>query len=150
MSKKEVYTVQEWMDYIEGRVRGDQVIQMEQVLLTEPDAMDGYLEALGMAREYPVLPNSNDFTNSVMNRIDGSASKGNARNSRGGRSRRWFEHRAFHYTVAACLTLIFLSSGLFDKVAPYHKFQEGNTTGSFTEKWTEAATSWLDNFKPKP
>lgn len=150
MSKKESYTVLQWTDYIEGRISGNEAIQMEQCLLNEPDEMEGYLEALGMNRDYPGLPNSVDFTNSVMNRIERLPSAGKVRNSRGARNRRWFEHRAFHYTVAACLTLIFLSSGLFDKVAPYHKFQEGDTAGSFTEKWTEAATSWLDNFKPKP
>ena len=150
MSKKEVYTVQQWTDYVEGRISGNQAVQMEQLLLSEPDEMARYLVALELKRDYPALPNSDDFTNSVMNRIENLASNGKARNSRGGRNRRWFEHRAFHYAVAACLTLIFLSSGLFDKVAPYHKFQEGDTAGSFTQKWTEAATSWLDNFKPKP
>ena len=150
MSKKEVYTVQQWTDYIEGRTSGNQAVQMEQFLLSEPDAMARYLEALELKQDHPVLPNSDDFTKFVMNRIESLASDGKARNSRGGRNRRWFEHRVFHYTVAACLTLIFLSSGLFDKMAPYHKFQEGDTAGSFTEKWTEAATSWLDNFKPKP
>lgn len=150
MSKKELYTIQQWTDYIEGRVSSNQAILMEQFLLNEPDAMEGYLEALDMERNYPILPNSVDFTNSVMNRIESLASDGKTRHSRVERNRRWFEHRVFHYAVAACLTLIFLSSGLFDKVAPYHKFQEGDAAGSFTEKWTEAATSWLDNFKPKP
>lgn len=150
MSKKEMYTVQQWVDYIEGRVSSDQAMLMEQLLLNEPDAMEAYIRALGLEREYPELPDPIDFTNSVMKTIERLPTMGSMRQSRGGRTRRWFEHRAFHYTVAACLTLIFLSSGLFDKVAPYHKFQEGETAGSFTEKWTEAATSWLDNFKPKP
>lgn len=150
MSKKEMYTIQQWTDYIEGRISGKQAILMEQFLLDEPDAMQDYLEALDMERNYPALPNSVDFTDSVMKRIESMAPDGKTRHSRGERNRRWFEHRVFHYAVAACLTLIFLSSGLFDKVAPYHKFQEGDTSGSFTEKWTEAATSWLDNFKPKP
>lgn len=150
MSKKEGYTIQQWTDYIDGRISGHQAMLMEQFLLNEPDAMEGYLEALDMERSYPQLPNSVAFTDYVMNRIESMAPDGKTRNSRGERSRRWFEHRVFHYTVAACLTLIFLSSGLFDKVAPYHKFQEGDSAGSFTEKWTEAATSWLDNFKPKP
>ncbi|GGH42144.1 hypothetical protein [Paenibacillus silvae] len=150
MSKKEMYTVQQWVDYIEGRVSSNQAMQMEQHLLNEPDAMEAYLGALCMEREYPELPHPIEFTNTVMERIERLPTAGSIRPSRGGRTRRWFEQRAFHYAVAACLTLIFLSSGLFDKVAPYHKFQEGETAGSFTEKWTEAATSWLDNFKPKP
>lgn len=150
MSKKEMYTVQQWVDYMEGRVSSEQAILMEQWLLNEPDAMETYLGALGMERDYPELPDPIAFANNVMNRIETLPVTNSIRPSRGGRTRRWFEHRVFHYAVAACLTLIFLSSGLFDKVAPYHKFQEGETAGSFTEKWTEAATSWLDNIKPKP
>ncbi|WP_427051934.1 hypothetical protein [Paenibacillus sp. TC-CSREp1] len=150
MSKKEMYTAQQWVDYIEGRVSSNQAMRMEQLLLNEPDAMDAYLRALDMDQTYPELSHPIEFTNTVMERIERLPTMGSMRQSRGGRTRRWFEQRAFHYAVAACLTLIFLSSGLFDKVAPYHKFQEGETAGSFTEKWTEAATSWLDNFKPKP
>ncbi|WP_342551660.1 hypothetical protein [Paenibacillus sp. FSL R7-0652] len=150
MSTNEVYTVRQWSDYIEGRLTEREAVRMEQFLLHEPDAMQHYLEALGLKQDYPELTNPVNFTDTVMNRIENLPTAGKARKSRGGRNRRWFEHRTFHYAVAACLTLIFLSSGLFDKVAPYHKFQEGDAAGSFTEKWTEAAASWLDNFKPKP
>ena len=150
MSKEKIFTVQDWTDYIEGRMNGTQAILMERFLQNEPDAMEEYLIASSAERDYPVLPNPKEFTDTVMNRIVSLPSSGQLRSTRIERKRRWFEHRVFHYAVAACLTLIFLSSGLFDKVVPYHQFQEDNTAGTFTEKWTEAATSWLDRFKPKP
>ncbi|WP_083656984.1 hypothetical protein MKY66_18705 [Paenibacillus sp. FSL R5-0766] len=150
MSKQEKYTAAQWTDYIEGHMSETQANRMEQLLLEDPDAMDIYLEALGIHGELPPLPDPAGFADSVMHRIEGIQSSKSQRKSRAGRNRRWLEHKVFHYAVAACLTLIFLSSGLFDKVAPYHKFQDGDHRGSFTEKWTETATSWLDNFKPKP
>jgi len=150
VSKQEKYTAAQWTDYIEGHMNEIQANQMEQLLMEDPDAMDIYLEALGIHGELPPLHDPTGFADSVMHRIEGIQSSKAQRKSRAGRNRRWLEHKVFHYAVAACLTLIFLSSGLFDKVAPYHKFQDGDHRGSFTEKWTEAATSWLDNFKPKP
>ncbi|WP_339307358.1 hypothetical protein [Paenibacillus sp. FSL R5-0519] len=150
MSKQEKYTAEQWTDYIEGYMSETQASRMEQLLMEDPDAMDSYLEALGIHGELPSLPDPTGFADSVMHRIEGIQSSKAQRKSRAGRKRRWLEHKVFHYAVAACLTLIFLSSGLFDKVAPYHKFQDGDHRGSFTEKWTEAATSWLDNLKPKP
>ncbi|MGC5773241.1 hypothetical protein [Paenibacillus pabuli] len=149
MKNKEMYTVQEWTDYIEGRMTANQASLMEQVLIDIPDAMDNYLEALGIHRELPQLDDPAGFADSVMNRINDMHASKPKRKSRSGRSRFWLNHKVFHYAVAACLTLIFLSSGVFDKVAPYHKFQDGDHRESFTEKWTEAATSWLDHFKPK-
>ncbi|WP_458460926.1 hypothetical protein [Paenibacillus sp.] len=150
MSKQGMYTAEQWTDYIEGQVSENQASRMEQLLMEDTDAMDIYLEALGIQQELPALHNPSGFADSVMHRIEGIQLSKSQRKSRSGRSRRWIEHKVFHYAVAACLTLIFLSSGLFDKVAPYHKFQDADHRGSFTEKWTEAATSWLDNFKPKP
>ncbi|WP_440109740.1 hypothetical protein [Paenibacillus sp. QZ-Y1] len=149
MSKQGMHTVQEWTDYIEGRMTENQANIMEQALMEEPDVMDNYLEALGIHRDLPQLNDPTGFADSVMNRITVMQASKPKRKSRSRRNRRWLEHKVFHYAVAACLTLIFLSSGLFDKVAPYHKFQDGDHRGSFTEKWTETATSWLDNFKPK-
>lgn len=150
MSKNEMYSVQDWTDYIEGRVTGDQVVRMEKAIIEDPEAMDNYLEAMGIHQTWPQLDNPNEFADSIMERITDLNQSGSKRKSRSGRSRRWLEHKVFHYAVAACLTLIFLSSGVFDKVAPYHKFNDGEQRGSFTQKWTEAATNWLDNFKPKP
>ncbi|MFS0871240.1 hypothetical protein [Paenibacillus xylanilyticus] len=150
MSKIEMYGVQDWTDYIEGRITGDQAIHMEKVLIEDPEAMDHYLEAMGIHQTLPKLDNPAHFADSIMERITILEHSKSKRKSRSGRSRRWLEHKVFHYAVAACLTLIFLSSGVFDKVAPYHKFHEGEQRGSFTQKWTETATSWLDNFKPKP
>ncbi|MBE7682437.1 hypothetical protein [Paenibacillus sp. P13VS] len=150
MSKNEMYSVQDWMDYIEGRVTGDQAVTMEKAIIEDPEAMDNYLEAMGIYQTWPQLENPAHFADSIMERITDLNPSGSKRKSRSGRSRRWLEHKVFHYAVAACLTLIFLSSGVFDKVAPYHKFNDGEQRGSFTQKWTEAATNWLDNFKPKP
>ncbi|PQP81987.1 hypothetical protein C0Q44_20205 [Paenibacillus sp. PCH8] len=150
MSKQEIYTAAQWTDYIEGHVSEHQASRMEQLLIEDPDAMEIYLDALDIQREMPSLHDPKGFTDSVMHRIEGMQTSKTQRKSRSGRNRRWLEHKVFHYAVAACLTVIFLSSGLFDKVAPYHKFQDGDHRGSFTEKWTETATSWLDNFKPKP
>jgi len=150
VSKQEKYTVAQWTDYIEGHMSETQANRMEQLLMEDAEAMDSYLEALGIHGELPPLHDPTGFADSVMHRIEGIQPTQSQGKSRAGRNRRWLEHKVFHYAVAACLTLIFLSSGLFDKVAPYHKFQDGDHRGSFTEKWTEAATSWLDNFKPKP
>ncbi|WP_418038315.1 hypothetical protein [Paenibacillus xylanilyticus] len=150
MSKNEMYSVQDWTDYIEGRVTDDQAVTMEKAIIEDPEAMDNYLEAMGILQTWPQLENPAHFADSIMERITDLNPSGSKRKSRSGRSRRWLEHKVFHYAVAACLTLIFLSSGVFDKVAPYHKFNDGEQRGSFTQKWTEAATNWLDNFKPKP
>ncbi|WP_128102512.1 hypothetical protein [Paenibacillus sp. DCT19] len=148
MNKSGVYTVQEWSDYIEGRIPPSQSLFMEQALMENPDEMHNYVEALDVHGELPSLNDPTGFADSIMHQIN-QMQPSNVRPLSRSHRYRWVEHKVFHYAVAACLTLIFLSSGVFDKVAPYH-LQDGEHGGSFTEKWTEAATSWLDNFKPKP
>lgn len=146
---KEVFGAHEWSDYIENRLKADQMERMEQALLDDPRAMEHYLEALDRQQQRPGLADPAHFAENVMARIGELESAKQKRVSRSNRRRRLLEHKVFHYAVAACLTLIFLSSGVFDRMAPYHKFQNEHGS-SFTEKWTEAATSWLDRLKPKP
>jgi hypothetical protein len=65
----------------------------------------------------------------------------------GGRRYRWYEKTIFHYAVAASLTLLIMSSGMFDKL---HTGQmelmipKKDNSPSFSEQVIQATSGWLD------
>ncbi|MDR9853872.1 hypothetical protein RJP21_09680 [Paenibacillus sp. VCA1] len=149
-NRKAVPSVEEWAAYI----RGDQSVQereayMEEMLLENELALESYMQALELVEaELPVLPRPEGFTEMVMTRIGGSETKVVHMEARDDR-RRWYEHRLFHYAIAACLTLIFLSAGWFDKLSPGPEHVKKHAReASFSEELVKVTTGWIDRLKP--
>lgn len=142
---------EEWAAYIRGDISPERTEIMESLLLEDEQAFTFYMQAMDLeSQTLPRLEEPVTFADQVMERIEASAEKivPSASASKD-RSRRWYEHRLFHYAIAACLTLIFLSAGWFDKLTPGPQ-QAGDHEGkvSYSEELVKVTTGWLDRMKP--
>lgn len=161
------FQIQDWIDYIDGRILPEQQTLMEEELLTSDEAIHLYLQAFEqMQSELPML-NVDHLVNTMMARIsapvqsessdlEAKESMEPAPERAGGsvakkadkpHSYAWVHHPLFHYSVAAAITLILFTSGMFEQVMQVIPEQEG--AGSLTETLMQHVTSLLDALKPE-
>ncbi|CAM2795408.1 hypothetical protein PASE110613_01135 [Paenibacillus sediminis] len=148
MNGENCYTLKDFIDYINGQCSPQREEELELILEHDDHATLMYIEALEIAHhQLPILNHQDQFVESVMDVLPQSPihQLHHDKSSK----RKWFENPLFHYTVAACLTLIFLSAGWFDRLAPEaidtvaysSESALSNELMSITEKW-------LDRIKP--
>ncbi|WP_410514856.1 hypothetical protein PaeBR_10985 [Paenibacillus sp. BR2-3] len=127
--------------YLTGQGTADERENWEELLLGEEDALSLYIEALeDMQDELPVLVDPVSFAAKVMEGFSEDRSEEPRRN-------RWYEKAIFHYVVAASLTLVFLSSGVFDKLLSGNMdviVQTSDKGPSYSEQVMQATSGWLD------
>ena len=97
--------------------------EWERLLLEDEDTIAAYMEMLDeVESELPSLENSSAFVERVMedwrtgNVADSARVEQVLIKEEGPRRYHWYEKTVFHYTVAASLTLLIMSSGMFDKL----------------------------------
>lgn len=139
----------EWAAYVRGELLPERAEWLESLLLEDDRALELYLQALAVEEaSLPVLESPVLFAQHVMNRIETSETKVVNMEKKENR-RRFYEHRLFHYVIAASLTLIFLSAGWFDRLTPgpaqAAKLAEKT---SISEELVKVTTDWLDRLKP--
>lgn len=134
-------------NYIDGICTMEQEQSWESLLLEDTEAMDIHIQLLSSTElRMPDITNAMQFTDEVMNRIPEHLYE--KEDSYIKQRRRWFEHPIFHYTVAACLTLLFLSTGLFDKLVPGDlNVNATEQTTSYSDQMMDITVSWLDQLK---
>ncbi|AET61352.1 hypothetical protein HPL003_23160 [Paenibacillus terrae HPL-003] len=141
----------DWHAYITGLCTTEESARLEKLLLEDEQALALYLVALeqleSTLEDCSAWTDTERFTDQVMATLPDKEAESNQAIFK---KRRWFEKPAFHYVVAASLTLILLSSGAFDKMMPQ---TNGKTVPpkkrvSYSEEVMRATTSWLDKLKP--
>ncbi|MEC0243273.1 hypothetical protein P4H66_26005 [Paenibacillus dokdonensis] len=141
--------IEEWTAYIRGETPQRQAEWMEALLLEDETAFSLYMQAMDMEAEgLPVMGNPEQFVQNVMNQLV-TPEVNNILLEQKDNRRRWYEHRLFHYAIAACLTLIFLSAGWFDKLTPGPQQVNAHANkASYSEDLVRVTTGWLDRIKP--
>ncbi|MCJ8011034.1 hypothetical protein MUG84_04660 [Paenibacillus sp. KQZ6P-2] len=146
---RQVPLLEDWAAYIRGELSPERAEWMESLLLEDEQAFAIYMQALDMeAQGLPVLEDPEHFVEHVMNQLETSHTSMVHLEPKGSRPR-WYEHRLFHYVVAASLTLVFLSAGWFDKLTPEpQKADTHMNKSSYSEELVKVTTDWLDKMKP--
>lgn len=133
--------------YIDGMCTLEQEQSWESLLLEDTEAMDIHIQLLSSTElRMPDLLNSIQFTDEVMNSIPEHLYEKEENDIK--QRRRWFEQPIFHYAVAACITLLFFSTGLFNKLAPGDlNIVVTEQTTPYSEQMMDITVSWLDQLK---
>ncbi|RUT36042.1 hypothetical protein EJP77_03335 [Paenibacillus zeisoli] len=148
MRETDMQRQQIWRQYILGELSTNKQAELEQMLIEDEAVLIEYLEVLeSMDEELPELPNTNDFTDRVMKALpltDSSAAppkpvKADSRWS-------WIKHPITHYTVAASITLLLITSGFFDQLTINADDMVKEDSKPYSEQWMNKATSWLDTW----
>lgn len=141
----------DWHAYIAGTCTIEESARLERLLLEDEQALMLYLVALeqleSTMKDYSAWMDTDRFTDQVMAVLPELEAEPSQVMFK---KRRWFEKSAFHYVVAASLTLILLSSGAFDKMMPQTdgKPIPPKERVSYSEEVMQATTTWLDKLKP--
>jgi hypothetical protein len=153
------YPVNVWNEFMEGRLSPQEQIEAEEHLYGCDECLELYMAALEQAADVPLLPQEpRMFDEQVMLQLNGSPSLQPKRASEQDSSpspakRRLLQHPLFHYTVAASITLLLMSSGAFryvtDQTDEWRNTLSMGNHSSISEQWTDQATEAISNIQLK-
>lgn len=141
------YSMQLWQAYIQG----DEVERaaMDDHLQECDECMEMYVLCLDELQSYlPQLTNPIDLMDGVEEQIQATRAEVNLEQSRTITPKRWYTHPLFHYTIAASITFVLVSSGMFnhilDRVSQITEDTEQAEHISVSDQLTNKAGKWLD------
>lgn len=152
--------------YIKGTLTQAEREEIEQQLLTDEEALASYLMSLQLLNQnedlahqnsnetftFPDISNHTAFTKEIMKQVDSSVRREKSKKKSGKLQFQYLlSHKMVHYTLAASITVLFISTGVFDRLAPGNVYKsESLATTPYSEIMARKATDWLDTLKPKP
>ncbi|MGF7049891.1 hypothetical protein J2T13_004414 [Paenibacillus sp. DS2015] len=134
-------------NYISGISSEEEQEIWEALLMDDPESLEIHMQLLTCEElKLPGLEYPSQFTDTVMNGLPEELYSKAPTSLES--KRRWYEHSFVHYAVAACLTGVFLSTGLFDKVMNSGLSTEDIYEGvSYSNQMMDVTINWLDQFK---
>lgn len=149
------YSYEEWMKYVENKLDKGVREVYENHLYSCDQCLDIYLEAVAESEpELPMLSNEADFTDLVMGQIANTKSPDIQKPQvKRKQSKRFYQSAAFHYTIAAAMTILLMMTGVFQSITQYAgdvqspDFQKKES--SVTEGIVDKTFGWLDSIETK-
>ncbi|WIV17910.1 hypothetical protein QPK24_16015 [Paenibacillus polygoni] len=152
--------------YIKGTLTEAEREEIDEQLLTDEEALASYLMSLQLLNQnedlahqnnnetftFPEIHSQTVFTKRIMKQVDSMVRREGRKKRIGKLSwQHLLSHKMIHYTVAASITVLFISTGVFDRLAPGNVYKsETQTAQPYSEVLVKKATGWLDTLKPKP
>lgn len=145
------YAYEVWCQYVKNELDGSVREDVETHLYSCDQCLDIYLQVLDSEESgLPKIQNETQFTDSIMANI-ADLKKKNASLGEGKKS--FYQSSAFHYLLAAAMTIIMMSTGVFqsitkvvDAVQSPQTFQQAP---SFSEGLIHKTFTWMDSFELK-
>jgi hypothetical protein len=107
---------EKWLQYVKGELDSTTQIQYDDHLYSCDQCLSVYLEAVdAQEQSMPIIQNENMFTELVMQQIE--QQKENTKQPL--QKVNFYQKAAFHYLVAAAMTIILMSSGVFSHLMSY-------------------------------
>lgn len=138
---------EEWLKYVKNEISDDVRQAYDDHLYSCDECLQSYLQAISeLENELPVLSNADTFTDSIMAEI--TTSKPNTKNKVP-----FYQKTVFHYTIAAAITILFMTSGVFQSITNVvGSVQTPNIEEeppSITEELLNKTFAWMDSFEMK-
>ncbi|WP_240419778.1 anti-sigma factor family protein [Paenibacillus periandrae] len=169
------YTGEQWMNYVEQRLIDEDNQQMEMHLGTCDSCMELYMQSLErVVSSYPSLPDEAALADRVMLAIEAADSiSPSSADSRPAPSEEagfgsqklrnpilWMKAPLFHYAVAAVITLVLMTSGVFQSIVDHPVGIDRTSNGdaqseaaqepvSVSKKLMDKTIVVLDSIQPK-
>lgn len=171
MIRDNAITMDLWLQYIRGELESEMEEQLEDLLRKGDDeTFQSYMQAMTLSMDvkeddapFPNLQDAEAFTDSVMASIlllDEAECKDKIGitgenvvqvNRSLKRSRVYRNQPLFHYIIAASITLILLTSGMFDlltsSASHVNRAIKEQSGPSFSETMMDATHGWMNRFK---
>jgi hypothetical protein len=145
------YSFEDWCQYVKNEMDGSVREVVETHLYSCDQCLDIYLQVLDCEDSgLPNIQNEKQFTNIIMENIADLKKK----NARPGQEKEFFyQSSAFHYLLAAAMTILLMWSGVFQTLTKYTETVQSpetfEKTTSFSEGLIHKTFTWMDTFELK-
>ncbi|PLR75667.1 hypothetical protein CU633_19750 [Bacillus sp. V3-13] len=147
------FSIEDWKKYLKNEISDDARGTYENHLYSCDQCLEVYM--LALAEEEAALPaieKETDFINMVMNSI-AVVKQESQQEKQPKRSTRYYQTAAFHFVLAAAMTLLLMGTGVFQSVTGYTDTIENRNLQekqpSITEGIMDRTFTWLDSFNMK-
>ena len=145
------FSYEQWTKYVKNELKVDIREELDNHLYTCDQCLELYLHAVDeIENELPELSNEQDFTNAIMANI--SEQKVNETViKQPNRNKPFYQNALFHYTLAAAMTILLMTTGVFQSITKYTEtvqkaeFQEKKP--SVTEGIMDKTFAWMDSLE---
>lgn len=136
---------EQWQLYVKNELNDDVREGYDEHLYSCDQCLEVYLMAVTeFESELPVLSNADEFTNMIMAEVSNEKKKYEVTSP-------FYQKTIFHYGIAAAMTILFMTSGVFQSITKYvDNVQSPNieeSTPSVTEELVNKTFAWMDNIK---
>ncbi|MGD6942537.1 hypothetical protein ACQCT6_10905 [Cytobacillus gottheilii] len=149
------YSLDEWMKYVKNEVDDDTREMFEDHLYSCDQCLDLYLFAVEEAEDdLPVMGDELNFTDMVMSKVQNQSQAiiiPFPEQKKPEKKKTVHKTAIFHYAVAAAMTLLLMTTGVFQSLTQYAEgvkstnFQEKKN--SVTEGLVDKTFAWMDSLE---
>jgi predicted anti-sigma-YlaC factor YlaD len=145
------YSYEDWCQYVKNEMDGSVREDVETHLYSCDQCLDIYLQVLESEdSELLKIQNETQFTESLMASI-ADINKKNVSLGEGKKS--FYQSSAFHYLLAAAMTIFMMSTGVFQSITKVADTVQSPQTfqhsPSFSEGLINKTFTWMDSFELK-
>ncbi|MCQ6277040.1 hypothetical protein JMM81_19370 [Bacillus sp. V3B] len=149
------YSYEEWMKYVKNEL-GQEIQEMyENHLYSCDQCLDLYLQAVTeVESELPFITDDTQFTDVVMTQVsEVQLSSVKSVKEKRSEKKRFYQSAVFHYTIAAAMTILLMTTGVFQSLTQYAEniqspnFQKKET--SMTAGFVDKTFAWMDLLEEK-
>lgn len=139
------YSFEEWLSYVKNELDEDTREEYEDHLYICDQCLEIYLLAVEDAEDdLPVLTDSLDFTDAIMKQINEKPMGQIVPFPKQQKQKRFYETAIFHYAVAAAMTLLFVTTGVFQSLTDVQGRVFHQEQSSVTEGIVDKTFAWMD------
>lgn len=142
------YSLEQWQKYVDDDLDEKVREVYEEHLYSCDQCLEVYFQAVAEQESLlPVLTNEADFTNQIMAQIEESKPSIKAKIE----SKKvvpFYQKAIFHYTLAAAMTLLLMTTGVFQSITNYVETVQSSAQpkSSKTEELVGKTFAWMDSF----
>jgi predicted anti-sigma-YlaC factor YlaD len=136
---------EQWMQYVKNELESQVREVYDDHLYNCDQCLELYLQAVSEHEsELPVLSSTDTFTNSIMEQVSETKKPLTKKNGP------FYQNTLFHYAIATAMTILFMTSGVFQSITQYVDTVKGPSieerTPSVTEELMNKTFAWMDTF----
>ncbi|MGD6968237.1 hypothetical protein ACQCVP_17550 [Rossellomorea vietnamensis] len=134
---------EDWLKYVEDGLREPVREQYEEHLYSCDHCMEIYLAALqSNETSLPALPDALRFADHIM--ADVLAGK-QVEPPAAGKEEKFYQRAAFHYIVAAAMTILLMTTGVFQQMIGFAEEFQRNSGSSVTTELMNKTTNFIND-----
>lgn len=140
---------EDWLQYVKDDLEAQVRERYEDHLYTCDQCLELYLEAVeAVEMELPAPEHPDELTTLIMEQVhDMQLEQVSAKPTP------FYQKTIFHYTIAAAMTILFMTSGVFQSIASVVDEVQSpaivERTPSITEELMNKTFAWIDSFEMK-